>query len=267
LTVLAPGVGISAAGLTMSGTSQATPHVAGAIALLAAAQPSSTPDAIVQALTTSTAMLTDPRNKVVKPRLDLPSAFGLVATPAPKGTVSINSGAKFTNSATVSVGAPTTSGTATQVCLSTSTTCTAWQAYASPVSFKLAGGDGPKTVYVSWKNASGATSAKAVSATITLDTTAPSNGTVTTKVAANATTISWTGFKDPTSGIASYRLVAAVGGAPVNCTTSGSLLYSGTATSFKTVALSAGTTFRVCAVDKAGNTSAGAVAGVKLTSK
>ena len=39
LTILAPGVMITAAGITMSGTSQATPHVAGAIAVLAAAFP------------------------------------------------------------------------------------------------------------------------------------------------------------------------------------------------------------------------------------
>jgi len=266
LTILAPGVGIAAAGLNMSGTSQATPHVAGAIALLAAAHPAATPDAILQSLTTSATMITDSRNKVAKPRLDLQTALGIGLAPAPKGTASINGGAKYTTKAEVSVSIPTTSGAATQVCLSASTNCTTWQPFANPIAYTLSGVDGAKTVYVTWKNKDGLASAKAVSSTIILDTTAPTNGTVTAKVASNAATLSWTGFKDTTSGVGTYKLVSTVGATPADCS-QGKVLYSGTAATFKASMPASGTVYRVCAADKAGNLNGGAVAAVKMTTK
>jgi subtilisin family serine protease len=53
LTMLAPGVSITAAGLTMSGTSQATPFVAASLALLRSRFPAYTNAQIVAALTTT----------------------------------------------------------------------------------------------------------------------------------------------------------------------------------------------------------------------
>lgn len=265
LTMLAPGVGITAAGLTMSGTSQAAPHVAGAIALLAAADPSATPDAILARLTTSTKLVTDARNKVSKPRLDLAAALDLGPAVAPKGTVAINAGARYTNNAAVSVAVPTTSGEATQVCLSKTPACTAWQTYATPLAYTLPAGDGAKTVYVTWRNKDGLASATA-SATITLDTLSPGNGAVTAKLVSNAATLTWTGFTDSGSGVASYTIVAAVGAVPVDCA-HGKVLYAGAASSFKASLPASGTAFRLCAVDHAGNMNAGAVAALKVTSK
>jgi len=74
LTLLAPGSTISAAGLSMSGTSQATPHVAGAIAVLRAAYPNESLDATVARLTNTGVPVTD-TNGVTKPRIDLLSAY------------------------------------------------------------------------------------------------------------------------------------------------------------------------------------------------
>jgi subtilisin family serine protease len=267
LTVLAPGVGISAAGITMSGTSQATPHVAGAIAVLAAAQPSSGPDAIVARLTTSKTMVTDKRNNVTKPRLDLAAALALSGAPGPTGQVVINAGAKYTKSTAVTVAVTTTSGTATQVCLSASASCTAWKTYAASMAWTLATGDGAKTVNVWWKNSEGVASVAPVSASITLDTTAPTNGSLTGVLSGKVATLTWVGATDAVSGVASYKLVSSTVSAPSNCT-SGTQLYAGTDKSFKTGTLPTGTTyFRLCAIDNVGNISAGVVASAKITAK
>lgn len=266
LTVLAPGVGITAAGITMSGTSQATPHVAGAIALLASATPSAGPDALVARLTTSNTMIKDGRNNVTKPRLDLAAALALTGAPAPTGQVVIGGGAKYTKSTAVTVDVTTASGTATQVCLSATTTCTAWKTYATSMAWTLATGDGLKNVYVWWKNSDGTASATPATASITLDTTAPSSGTLSGKSTGTAVTLTWSGAKDTGSGLASYKLVSSTVSAPKDCA-SGTQVYAGTATGY-TATLPVGTTyFRLCAVDNVGNVSAGVTLSEKVTGK
>jgi uncharacterized repeat protein (TIGR01451 family) len=71
LTVLAPGAIIAAAGYSMTGTSQATPHVTGAVAVLRAAFPGETVDQTISRLTSTGHLVTDPRNGIVKPRINL----------------------------------------------------------------------------------------------------------------------------------------------------------------------------------------------------
>lgn len=71
LDLLAPGALITAAGITQAGTSQAAPHVAGAIAVLRAAFTAETPDQIVARLTGNGVSVTDARNGIVTPRLQL----------------------------------------------------------------------------------------------------------------------------------------------------------------------------------------------------
>lgn len=69
LTMLAPGALITAGGSTRGGTSQATPHAAGAAATLRAAFPAETLDQTVARLTDSGVAVTDARNGLVRSRL------------------------------------------------------------------------------------------------------------------------------------------------------------------------------------------------------
>ena len=74
LTLLAPGALISAAGSTYAGTSQAAPHVAGAIAVLSSIYPAETVSQIIHRLTANGKPVTDPRNSITTPRLNLLAA-------------------------------------------------------------------------------------------------------------------------------------------------------------------------------------------------
>lgn len=77
LSILAPGAYITAGERTFAGTSQATPHIAGAVALLKASHPALTADAITDRLITSGTPITTTRNSTtyIKPRLNLEDAL------------------------------------------------------------------------------------------------------------------------------------------------------------------------------------------------
>jgi hypothetical protein len=82
LTLLAPGALIAAAGETMGGTSQATPHVAGALAVLRAAFPGETLDATLARLGNTGRPITD-SNGITTPRIDLLAAYTVDRTAYP----------------------------------------------------------------------------------------------------------------------------------------------------------------------------------------
>ncbi len=92
LSIWAPGSKITAAGITQSGTSQAAPHVSGAVATLSAAYPTASPYDTAFALSHSNSLFSDPREDhslgyVFVPRLDLPSAMkALAARMKPRAT-------------------------------------------------------------------------------------------------------------------------------------------------------------------------------------
>ncbi len=111
LTLLAPGYYIIAGGVTddTGGTSLATPFVAGAIAVLRGVYPSETLDQTVARMTNTGVPVTDPRNGLTKPRLNLLAAVGNPAATNPQVTLSSNPGSYvagdlFVLSATITPG-------------------------------------------------------------------------------------------------------------------------------------------------------------------
>ena len=74
VSLLAPGVDIAAAGITESGTSQAAPHVAGAVADVVSASPQSTAQQVARALVGTGRAITDPRDGTTLNRLDIAAA-------------------------------------------------------------------------------------------------------------------------------------------------------------------------------------------------
>lgn len=79
MSLLAPGAIVTAAGLSYGGTSQAAPHVAGALAVLRAAYPAEVPAATESRLVSQGTPVTDPRNGLTHPRLNLLAAYRLNA--------------------------------------------------------------------------------------------------------------------------------------------------------------------------------------------
>jgi hypothetical protein len=182
-------------------------------------------------------------------------------THPPTGSIVINGGAGATRStsATLTLTASDDGGGAIQMCISNTTSCTWWSAFATTKSWNLLSGSGTKTVYVWFRDQWGNVTTPPYTDTIILDTTAPTNGTITATPGNTQVTLNWSGFSDAESGIDSYKVVYAANSAPYSCS-SGTAIYTGADTSYPHTGLTNGTTYgyRVCATDKTGNMSSGA---------
>jgi len=255
LSMLAPGALISAGGYTMAGTSQATPHVAGAIAALRSAFPDESIASTAARLTESGPTITDPRNGVTKHRLDLLAALngeGIADRTAPTGSISINGGDGFTRSNTVTLALTGTDNqSAVEICVSNTNSCSTFVPFVSGMSWTLQEGDGLKTVYLTLRDASN--NQTKVSDTITLDATPPSGSNLSIVPADGAVYLNWTQASDAASGFERYILRVAQDN-PSSCT-DGAQLSAGGATSFVHTKLQNGATYayRLCLLDKAGN--------------
>jgi hypothetical protein len=152
------------------------------------------------------------------------------------------------------------------MCISNTTACSSWTAFAATKSWTLTSGNGTKIVYVWFRDIWGNTTPTPYSASIILDTIAPTNGTVTATPGAGQITLNWNGFSDTGSGIASYKIVFSTWFAPTFCS-AGTLIntFDSTASSYVHSGLTKGMTYYygVCALDNAGNMSTGAMANAK----
>jgi hypothetical protein len=206
LTLLAPGAIINAGGWSMAGTSQATPHVSGAVAVLKAAVPTATVAQVIAALQSSGKLVTDAANGVSTSRIDVAAAVAALSsggggvgantdTTAPTGSVSINGGAAISASldVTLAISGTDASGVASMCISNTAAACTAFETFATTKAWRLAAGaDGVRTVFVTLKDTAGNTMATPATDTITLQTTqadnTPPTGSVTINGGAATTT-------------------------------------------------------------------------------
>ncbi|PYO54608.1 MAG: hypothetical protein DMD83_21950, partial [Candidatus Rokuibacteriota bacterium] len=220
-----------------------------------------------------TAKAYDSSNSAVSSAVSLTVNISASDTTAPTSSLSINGGAAYTRSTAVTLTLTAADAVGvTAYYLSTSATppaatATGWTpvssttSYTGSLGYSLSAGDGTKTLYAWYKDAAGNVSAT-TSTSILLDQTAPTNGSVIPTAGNAQVTLSWSGFTDTGSGLATtnpYTVVFATGAVPTSCA-SGTQIFSGATASFTHTGLTNGTTYfyRLCATDKAGNASSGA---------
>ncbi|MCA9568274.1 MAG: S8 family serine peptidase, partial [Myxococcales bacterium] len=262
LDILAPGAMITAGGHTMAGTSQAAPHVAGAVAVLREAWPDATLDELEQLLLDGGDLVTDHRTGLQFPRLNVAEAAdggtggggggGGGGPSSLVGSIVIADGATGTRTpnVTLTLDAPG----ATEVCLTNTDVCAVWLPYVSSTTWRLGSGTGPKTV-TAWFRAGNIVS-DAVSDSIEVDKVKPLTGTLTSASLDGAVELAWDGFTDAGSGVATYRVMQAAGTrAPSSCTATPA--WRGPEDGVIVQGLTNGqpVSFAVCAEDGAGNIS------------
>jgi hypothetical protein len=179
----------------------------------------------------------------------------------PTGTIRIENDAPWARSTRVTVQLTASDASAvTHVCISPTTTCTAWVAYASSFTASLAAGTGARPIYAFFRDQWGNAATTPASDTILLDTTLPPNPTVSVARGDGALTLTWPEGTDTPSGLSGYVVAYAAGTTAPACTTGVSAAAASAGTRRHTISgLTNGTTYayRVCAVDVAGNVSAG----------
>jgi subtilisin family serine protease len=267
IDLLAPGALITAGGYQMGGTSQATPHVAGALAVVAQAFPSESPADWTDRLVDTGTDVTDGRNGLTHPRIDVEAAIlDAVDGEAPVVSITIEGGTEYVNERGVDVSLTVADGTqeATEMCLANAEdgvpdVCTNWAPLDTESRWWLAAGQGDKVVAVWVRDDEERTSVPAT-AEISLDTIAPTDGELLARWNSAGVALSWTAASDERSGVDEYMVVYAAGTtAPVDCS-EGTVAYAGSARSTVVSGLedTASYSFRVCAWDVASNLSVGA---------
>ena len=234
--LLAPGALISAAGSTMGGTSQASPHVAGAVAVMVAGWPDEDPSYLLGHLQTTGQSVTDTRSGRTHARIDLDAATDL---PEPEDTGSEDTGTRDTGSGDTGTGDTGTGDTGTE---DTGTEDTG----SEDTGGEDTGGEDTGGEEGPWVNE---------------DWFTP--GELTAVASENRTHLTWTGFA-AVDGIDHYLLVRnGEGTTSEGCTSSqDTQVYSGSKTASRDETEGDGhvVSYRVCAVDSSGRVSDGVTA-------
>jgi hypothetical protein len=266
MTLLAPGTMITAAGLSLSGTSMAAPHVAGAFAVLRAQRPDDSVSTLATRMVQTGVSLTDTRGSVSPSgrshrRLDLDAALEAGLDADCVYTIDPDSLSLSPTGETVSVAVSTSDARCTWVV----TPSAAWLTVTSGGGIRE--GSGSFSVTASAQTVSGvARSASLTIAGVVVpvlqdagDVTAPANGRLVAKASAGQVILTATGISDA-SGVASMTLRYAEDAVPVDCD-AGEVATTGAAiATFTHTGLLNGQTYgyRLCATDTAGNRNAGA---------
>jgi hypothetical protein len=134
----------------------------------------------------------------------------------PVGSVVINGGVTHTNSTSVTLAiAATDPNGVPSMCVSNSTSCTAWEAYATEKVWTITATDGTRTVYVKFKDAIGNTNGTAYTDTIILDRVPPET-TITAKPSALSNAVA-AAFEFSSSQADSTFACALDGALPSSC--------------------------------------------------
>ncbi len=228
LTVLGPGALITAAGLTEGGTSQAAPHVAGAVAVLAAASPGATLDQISSAIANSGPSIFYPANGTTKHRFDLPDAVaGVVPTTGSDLSITATDtpdpaaiGDSITYTVTVTDNGPETatgiSVTDTlpaSVAFVSAVGCTGTTTLTCALADMASGASATITIVVTANSAGTVTNTASVSSTSTDPVTTNNSATATTNVGGTLTcTVTGTSSGEVLQGTAGDDMICGMGG-------------------------------------------------------
>jgi hypothetical protein len=263
LGMLAPGAPVTAAGVTMSGTSQAAPHVSAAVAMLASSFPDESAVRRVARLTGSGRPVFDPRVSHAFPLLDIAAALEApVDTAGPTAALEVGHGGWFATSfVDLHFHAQDPSGVR-WFCVEEEGECP-WRLYGEP----------------SWWRSSTASDRVAVKAWLTdnvgnisgpfeasgrLDADRPTDPVLSGGVQGADVALSWTASTDGSSGVAGYVIVEDPSEGATYCSAGTSLGEAVDAVRFVVRAPPPGRShrYRVCAYDRVGFRSKGATVEV-----
>jgi subtilisin family serine protease len=173
--------------------------------------------------------------------------------------VELNDGRAFTDNRSVVVGVGSRTETPiTQMCISTTNKCKRWQSFVPRKKFRLTGGAGLKTIYAQLRTQQN--EIISVSDTIFLDLLDPQMGSLNGTAESRGFRLNWSEATDKHSKIVQYFLMYTQGSrVPAARCTSGLPVSVGSGNTASVTDLTPGTayTFRLCAMDQAGNMARG----------